>query len=487
MAVASLALQHKYARRRARHALSAALRCWQRHARMGACLADATAATARRVAARSGVRSGMPSEEHSRSASGRSSGRSAAERATRLACQLRTRAELAAAFGTWAGPAMRGAAARRLRQRVARGRLGAGLTRLVATAEWRGACRHAVRTFVWRGGAVALRTWLAQVAAALARQYALRRAASHWRLQRTRASLQRLRVHAQGAYARCRELSRVRHASARAVRRALRTWCDACRLHRLVRAAEGRRLASERRRALAAWMEACALRLALRQMALRTARMRVTLPLRGAWSALRAGGARWAVLHRCVAARISKALLRAVATWRQAAAEARVAARALRCRQLGALVAAVAAWRHGAAPRRRLCEIEISARCALLRPGTALRRWRRDAARATSTLQRLHAAAAARRCRDAAGGFRAWAVAAGAAISESAFEHRSVEHRLKVGLGQGISVWRRSALRRRRAAATLEAGALRWLAMGLVPAMAANPTLSPKPTCTTLP
>ena len=107
MAVASLALQHKYARRRARHALSAALRCWQRHARMGACLADATAATARRVAARSGVRSGMPSEEHSRSASGRSSGRSAAERATRLACQLRTRAELAAAFGTWAGPAMR--------------------------------------------------------------------------------------------------------------------------------------------------------------------------------------------------------------------------------------------------------------------------------------------------------------------------------------------------------------------------------------------
>ena len=46
-------------------------------------------------------------------------------------------------------------------------------------------------------------------------------------------------------------------------------------------------------------------------------------------------------------------------------------------------------------------------------------------------------------------------------ISESTFEHRSAEHRLKVGLGQGITVWRRSALRRRRAAATLEAGALR--------------------------
>ena len=53
------------------------------------------------------------------------------------------------------------------------------LARLMAAAEWRGACRHAVRTFVWRGGAVALRTWLAQVAVALARQYALRRAASH--------------------------------------------------------------------------------------------------------------------------------------------------------------------------------------------------------------------------------------------------------------------------------------------------------------------
>ena len=479
MAVASLAVQHTYARRRARHALSAALRCWQRHARMGACLADATAATARRVAARSGVRSGMPSEEHSRSVSGRSSGQGATERATRLACELRTRAELAAAFGTWARPATRAAAARRLWQRVVRGRLGAGLARLVAAAEWRGECRHAVRTFVWRGGAVALRTWLAQVAVALARQYALRRAACHWRLQRTRASLRRLRAHARGAYARCRELSRVRHASDRAVRRALRTWCDAGRLHRLVRAAVRRRLPSDCRRALATWMQACALRLALRQMARRTARMLVAQPLRGAWSALRAGGARWAVLRRCVVARISKGLLCAVGTWREVAAEARVAARALRCRQLGALVAALAAWRRGAAPRRRLCEIEISARCALLRPRTALRRWRRDAARATSTLQRLHAAAAARRCRGAVRGFRAWAEAAGAAISESAFKHRSAEHRLKVRLGQGITLWRRSALRRRRAAATLEAGALRWLAMGLVPAMAANPTPAP--------
>jgi hypothetical protein len=110
----------------------------------------------------------------------------------------------------------------------------------------------------------------------------------------------------------------------------------------------------------------------------------------------------------------------------------------------------------------------------LLPLGAALGRWRRQVARATSTLQRLHASASARRHRDAARGLRAWAVAAGAATSEHAFERRSLVHWLNVELGQGLTLWRQSALRRRRASATLEAGALRWLAMGLARTMAAD-------------
>ena len=72
---------------------------------------------------------------------------------------------------------------------------------------------------------------------------------------------------------------------------------------------------------------------------------------------------------------------------------------------------------------------------------TALRRWRREVVYAMSTLQHLHAAAAARRYRDVSRGYRAWAVAAGAAISEHAFEHRSVLHWLQVELGQGVWCW----------------------------------------------
>ena len=468
MAVASLALLQEYARRLLRHRLSAALCCWRLHALKGVWLEGATATAARRVASRSNV----PPVDHRRSTGGwPASSRHDAVSATSLACQLRLWADLAAAFGAWARPAMRTAATRRMRHRLASGRLGAAFAHLVAASQWRLVCRHAVRTFVWRGGAMAMRTWLARVAVALSRKFTLRRAAHHWRLRRARASLRALRAHARGAYATCRELSRLRHASDRAGSRALRTWRDAGTLRRLVRGAVSRRSPIDCRRALARWMDACALRLAAFQLHRRTARMLVTNPLRGVWSALRAGGARWAVLRRCVVTRITDGLLRAVDAWREAAAGARLVARARLRWHRAALVAATLAWRGGAAPRRRLCE--ISARCTLLPLGTALRRWRRGVARATPALQRMHAAAAARRCREAARAFRAWAVAAGAAISEHAFEHRSMVHWLQVELGQGLTLWRQSALRRRRASATLEAGALRWLAMGLVRAMAA--------------
>ena len=369
MAVASLALLQSHATRLARHALLATLRCWRLHAHKGVVLEQATAATARRVVARSG----LPSVDSRRGTSwtvavgtswSRSSSRDGAASAASLACQLRRRANLAAAFGAWAGPAMRTAAARWLRHRLASGRLGAAFAHLVAVAQWRGACRHAVRTFVWRGGAMAVRAWLAQVALALSRAGSLRRATVHWRIRRARASLRALRAHACGAYARCRELARLRHASDLAERRALRAWREAGSLHRLVCSAAPRRAAIDCRRALASWMATCALRLAACQMHRRTARVLVTHPLHGAWSALRAGGARWAVLRRCVAGSIAHGLLRAVGTWREAAAGARWAGRALLRRQHAALLTALLAWRGGAAPRRRLCE--LSARCTLL-------------------------------------------------------------------------------------------------------------------------
>ena len=452
MAVASLALLHKHAHILVQHDLRGALRCWRLHARRGARLGEATAATARRVVA---VRSahlptsvgsrhrtdGRPrSQSHSVNATILAcSGHTDGAHATGLACALRRRSDLAAAFGAWAGTAMATAATRRLRHRLAmrvRVRLGAAFMSLEAGAQWRSMCRHAVRTFVWRGGAMAMRTWLAQVArtpiptltltlslsltpkpnpnpdpnlaqvaVALSRKFSLRRAASHWRQRRARATLCALRAHARGAYATGRELARLQHASGRAEARALRAWREAGTLRRLVSAVVARRMALDCRRALASWMEACALRLARCQPTLtptltltptftltptlaltftltltptpdpnptqaacqlhrRTARMLTAHPLRGAWSALRAGGARWSLLRRCVVASLTNSLLGALDTWRGAAAEARGGRRALHRRQRGALVAALAAWRGGAAPLRRLCE--ITSRCMLL-------------------------------------------------------------------------------------------------------------------------
>ena len=178
--MASLALLHKHAHILIQLDLRGALRCWRLHARRGARLGEATAATARRVVAvRSAHLPTSASSSHGTDGRPRSQSHSVhatilacgahtdGVHATRLACALRRRSDLAAAFGAWAGTAMATAARRRLRHGVAtrvRVRLGAAFTSLEAGAQWRGMCRHAVRTFVWRGGAMAMRTWLAQVA-----------------------------------------------------------------------------------------------------------------------------------------------------------------------------------------------------------------------------------------------------------------------------------------------------------------------------------